>query len=231
MGEWVIENAMKINPRKSKAVSFVRAGVKDSLNYYLGDERMLEVSSCKYLGIIICSDLSWGDQVNYTVQQAMKALHFIMHILKKGNSNMKSLAYMPLVHLVLEYGAACWDPYREGHVNTLDFVQKKAAKFADHTSDLVWETLAQRSKMAHICALFKVYSVKWAWKTTRDRLQGPCYLSPDDHDWKTRSRQQRTYIGKYSFVNRTIKLWNQLPAEVLILFPVDHIFLKRGLGK
>jgi len=48
---------MKINPCKSKAVSFMKALVKDSLNYYLGDEGILEVSSCKYLGIIICSDL------------------------------------------------------------------------------------------------------------------------------------------------------------------------------
>jgi len=45
---------------------------------------------------------------------------------------------MSLVHLILEYGAACWDPYREGHINMLDCVQTKAAKFADHTSDLVW---------------------------------------------------------------------------------------------
>jgi hypothetical protein len=89
VGKWVIENAMKINPCKSKAVSFMRARVKDSPNYYLGDERILEVSSCKYLGIIICSDLSWADQVNYTLQQAMKALHFVTHILKKGNSDMK----------------------------------------------------------------------------------------------------------------------------------------------
>jgi hypothetical protein len=58
VGEWVIENAMKINQCKSKAVSFMRAQVKDSLNYYLGDERVLEGSSCKYLGIIIRSDLS-----------------------------------------------------------------------------------------------------------------------------------------------------------------------------
>jgi hypothetical protein len=94
-----------------------------------------------------------------------------MRILKKGNSNTKSLAYMSLVHLILEYGAACWDPYRKGHLNTLDCVQKKAAKFADHTSDLLWETLVHDSKMARICALFKVYSGYWAWKTTRDGLQ------------------------------------------------------------
>ena len=73
-----------------------------------------EASSCKYLGIILCSDLSWADQVNYMVKKAWKALQFIMQILRKGTSNTKSLAYMTLVWPILEYGAACWDPYREG---------------------------------------------------------------------------------------------------------------------
>jgi hypothetical protein len=39
-------------------------------------------------------------------------------------------------------------------------------------------------------------------------------LSRVDHIRKIRSRKQRTDIGKYSFVNRTIQLWNQLPADV-----------------
>jgi hypothetical protein len=34
-----------------------------------------------------------------------------------------------------------------------------------------------------------------------------------------RDRNQRTDIGKYTFVNRTIKNWNQLPAEALGTFP------------
>jgi len=32
-------------------------------------------------------------------------------------------------------------------------------------------------------------------------------------------RKQRTDIVKYSFVNRTIKYWNQLAAEALGTFP------------
>jgi hypothetical protein len=36
-----------------------------------------------------------------------------------------------------------------------------------------------------------------------------------DHDRKIRSRKQKTDIGKFSFVNRTIQLWNQLPADAL----------------
>jgi hypothetical protein len=66
----VVENEMKINAGKSKAVSFTRARVKDQLIYSLRDELIPEVSSCKYLGIILRSDLSWADQVNYTVRKA-----------------------------------------------------------------------------------------------------------------------------------------------------------------
>jgi hypothetical protein len=63
--------------------------------------------------------------------------------------------------------------------------------------------------------LFKAYTGKRAWKAIGDRLERPCYLSRVDHNRKIRSRKQETDIGKYSFVNRTIQVWNQLPAEVL----------------
>jgi len=93
LGEWEVENAMKINPSKSKAIRFTRARVKDPLKYSLMGTLIPEASSCKILGIILRSDLSLADQVNYTAKKAWKALHFTMRILKKGNSNTKSLAY------------------------------------------------------------------------------------------------------------------------------------------
>jgi len=75
LGEWVVENGMKINPGKSKALSFTRIWLKDPLNYSLQDQVILEVSSCKYLGIILCNDLSWSDHVYYMVTKARR--HFI----------------------------------------------------------------------------------------------------------------------------------------------------------
>jgi len=68
---------MKINRNKSKALSFTRARV-EPLNYSLGDQKIPEASCCKYLGIIIRSDLIWADQVSYTVQKAWRALHFVI---------------------------------------------------------------------------------------------------------------------------------------------------------
>jgi hypothetical protein len=54
-------------------------------------------------------------------------------------------------------------------------------------------------------------------------------LSRVDRVLKIRDRKQRADIGKYSFVNRTIKNWNQLPAEAKGAFPCKpKIFRKRA---
>jgi hypothetical protein len=76
LGEWMVGNGMKINPGKNKAITFMRAQVKNPLGYYsLVDQNIPKVSSCKYLGIILRSNLNWVDQV--------KTFHFVMHVLKK----------------------------------------------------------------------------------------------------------------------------------------------------
>jgi len=124
-----------------------------------------------------------------------------------------------LVRPILEYGAVCWDPYREDVVSALNQVQKRAAKFANNINESGWETLAQRRLIARIYTLFKAYTGGRDWKAIGDRLLKPCYLSRDDHNRKIRTRKQRTDVGKYSFVNRTIKSWNQLPAGLLASFP------------
>ena len=154
-----------------------------------------------------------------------------MRILKKANSSTKSLVYMSLVRPILEYGAACWDPYREGQISALHRVQKKAAKFAHHKNSPNWETLASRKNLSRICALFKAYSEERAWKPIGDRLERPHYLSRVYHERKIRSRRQRTDIVKYSFVNRTIQHWNQLPAKVLGIPPCKPITFKNRVRK
>jgi hypothetical protein len=145
-----------------------------------------------------------------------------MRVVKKGNKNTKSIAYKSLVRPILQYGAACWDPYRECQINALDRVQNKAAKSVHHTGGLDWESLAKRRKIARMCALFKAYKGKRAWKEIGDRLQAPSYLSRVDHNWKIRTRKQRTDVGKFSFVSRTITDWNQ--GEIGALTGNTHSF-------
>ena len=96
-----------------------------------------------------------------------------MRVLKKGNSNTKSSAYTSLARPIRKYGGVLLGPYREGRIDALDWVQKKAAKFAHRTNDSVWETLAQCRK----CALYKAFTARykdhanWAGMTTIVKLR------------------------------------------------------------
>jgi hypothetical protein len=76
LGEWAVENEMKINPINSKTIRFTRARVKDPLNYSLMGTLIPEASNCKYLGIILRSNLSWADQVKYAVKKSLESTTF-----------------------------------------------------------------------------------------------------------------------------------------------------------
>jgi hypothetical protein len=144
---------------------------------------------------------------------------------------MTNLAYTSLGRPILEYGTACWNPFRVGSINALNRVHKKAAKCVSLTNESNWEKLAQRKKMARICALYKAHSGEPAWKAICDRLQRPYYLSWVDHDWKIRNRRQRRNTGKYSFVTRTTQLWNKLPMNALGNIPSKPSTFRKRVRK
>jgi hypothetical protein len=92
--------------------------------------------------------------------------------IQKGN-NTQHLAYTALVRPILEYGAVCWDPYREDQVGALNRLQKSVAKFANNINESGCEILTQRRLIARICALFKAYTGGRAWKALGDRFLKP----------------------------------------------------------
>jgi hypothetical protein len=95
-----------------------------------------------------------------------------MRVLKKEKRNTKSLASTSLVGPILECGSACWDPCREGQINALDRVQKKAAQFTNHTKDSDWETLVQRRTITRLCAVLKAYCGERDSKATLTDCEG-----------------------------------------------------------
>jgi hypothetical protein len=120
-------------------------------------------------------------------------------------------------------------PYTEGQLTALHRVQKKAAKFANNINVSGWKPVAQQRLITRICAIYKAYTGRRVWKAIGNEiLKQPCYLSRGDHNRKIGTRKQRRDVGKYSFLNWTIKSWNQLPASLLESFPCKiNTFRKR----
>jgi len=76
LGEWAVENALKINPSKNKSIRFTRARVKNPLNYSLMGTLITEGRSCKYLGIILRSDLSIGGSSKLHGEKGLESTTF-----------------------------------------------------------------------------------------------------------------------------------------------------------
>ena len=89
----------------------------------------------------------------------------------------------------------------------------------------------QLFQMARNIDVIEATDIAGPWKKVSNNRHVTHYLSRIDHERKNWSRRQRTDTGKYSFVNRTIQHWNQLPAEVLGILPCKPITFKKRVRK
>ncbi|KAJ4430057.1 hypothetical protein ANN_22265 [Periplaneta americana] len=219
---WALMHKMKINGSKSKSITFCKTRGETSLNYEFSGVVIPQVQCCKYLGVYLNSKLSWGEHVDNVTGKAWRALHFIMKILRKASPKSREIAYLTLMRPLMEYGTTCWDPYRIYQINSLERIQYRAAKFVkgkredgnDTIKELKWETLENRRRKTRITALYRAHLGQKAWVDITARLEKPTYYGRNDHDFKIKCRKQKTDVGKFSFLNRTINDWNDLPASV-----------------
>ena len=137
--------------------------------YSLCNHVLSEVDTAKYLGINLSSELSWSPHVSSVISKANSILGFLRHNLWKCPSKLKETAYLhvSLVRSTLEYAATIWDPYYVRDIDSLEQVQRRAARFTTgdyHTTssvtamlaDLGWKRLEDRRKDLRLTLLYKI---------------------------------------------------------------------------
>jgi len=77
-----------------------------------------------YRDITVSSDLRWEKHVSTVSSKATRHLNFIRRNICGCTSEVKSLAYTPLVRPMLECSTAAWDPYRAKDVNRLEMMER-----------------------------------------------------------------------------------------------------------
>ena len=98
------------------------------------------------LGINLSSELSWSPHVSSVVSKANSTLGFLRRNLRKCPSKLKETAYLSLVRSTLEYAATIWDAYYVRDIDSLEQVQRRAARFTTgdyHTTSSVTAMLAE----------------------------------------------------------------------------------------
>ena len=97
--------------------------------YSLNNTILQQVTSNPYLGIQLTGNLRWSQHITSTTKKANSTLGFLRRNLRHSPTSCRRNAYLALVHPVLEYADIIWDPHTQQEVNTLERVQRNAARF------------------------------------------------------------------------------------------------------
>ena len=171
------------------------------------------------------SNLKWSKHVDNVVTKANRTLGFVRRNLKAAPKQVRSQAYLMLVHPNLEYCSSVWDPHYQGDSDRVEAVQRCAARFAfkryhytnsvtEMISELGWPTLKQRRHKARLSFMYKL-------SHNLLNLNPSDYLTPITRC--TRSNPNYTYIRPrapqdyyaLSYFPRTIKDWNDLSGNIV----------------
>ena len=147
------------------------------------------------------------------------------------NSDIKEKAYTSLVRPAVEYASSVWDPHLQKDINKLEIIQRRSASYVTNRypntssvetmlQQLQWPTLEERRKKARLTLLYKVANGE-VKIDAGNKLLPPDRLSRHTNAKSFQIPSCKTSIRKESFYPKTIRDWNNLPAQVTAAESLD----------
>nr|XP_024217095.1 uncharacterized protein LOC106685224 [Halyomorpha halys] len=129
--DWVKENGMTVNPRKTVSQVFSLSTKKHEVHLYFKGEELTSTDKASYLGITLESKLTWLKQIHKATQKGQSKLKLMNRLTgtKWGASqDVLSTAYKSYVRPYLEYGAELLITSSKAALEKLDKVQNQALR-------------------------------------------------------------------------------------------------------
>jgi hypothetical protein len=228
LATWEQRWKMSFHPQKCSTVHMTRRRTTQERGYLLHGHRLQEETQVKYLGVTLTKDLKWGPHISNITTKANRTLGFIRRNVRIASKTIKAAAYKALVRPVIEYASCVWDPHTAEDINTLENVQRRAARWVSHRfrqtssvdnmlQDLEWPTLQARRRRARLIMFYKVHNnlafVNSSLLPTVSRLS---HKTRKSHPLQYDVPSNRTQYRQMTFFPRTIPDWNSLPADAVM---------------
>ena len=130
-GNWSTVNNLPLNASKCVVMHITRPQSQSpvTVKYYIDDTPLETVSTHKHLGITLSSNLDWGPHIDDVTSKSKRLLGFIRRTVGSNDPEVMKKLYQALVRPVLEYCAPVWAPFREGHKEKLEGVQRLFTRY------------------------------------------------------------------------------------------------------
>ena len=224
--KWSEEWQMSFNLEKCKVMHI---GTKNNKNSYAMGGRILEsVDEEKDLGVIMNSMFKFDKQCAKVAKKANQVLGLIYRTFSCKNKSIMIQLYKSLVRPHLDYCCQAWRPHLQKDINLLERVQKRATRMIEECKGMNCEdrlkkvrltTLETRRIRADLLEVYKIVNKlegideEYLFERRLGKQNDGCVTR--ENSCKFFKNRFRLDTGKYSFANRVVDEWNQLPDSVI----------------
>ena len=239
--KWSNDWLMEFHPSKCKLLRVTRSRTPPTNDYTINDTPLESVSSTKYLGVTISSNLKFNKHARQVRGSAEASLNMLKRNLRIRNPELKTAAYNTYVRPRAEYAVGAWDPWTggvkqdgthkekpTGDIGKIEMIQRKAARWvlnkdghryrdasvSSMLDQLKWRSLEQRRVDTRLTMLWKIRNEKVHISSS--------LLIPNTGILHSAHPHRYVPVGKHnadqynSFFPRTIRQWNRLDSDVAL---------------
>ncbi|KAK3106955.1 hypothetical protein FSP39_003887 [Pinctada imbricata] len=226
LAKWKETWKMAFHPDKCQVFTISRKNTTSLYQYTLHGHVLEHVTSAKYLGLNITSDLRWGEHIFNVCNKANRTIGFLRRNLNISSTSVKENAYKTLVRPIVEYASSAWDPFTHKDKHRLGKVQRRAARYVKNNqrnissvsniiNTLQWKSLEERRREGRLCMMYKITN-NLVDVNKEGRLKQPIRRSRNTHDRSYMVPSCSSDYRKESFFPRTIREWNSLPPGIVL---------------
>ncbi len=164
---WLVSNKLTINTSKTNYILFTPKNKVIAFTPFIcvQDNEISQVTSIKFLGIIIDNKLSWNLHITYLANKLAKNMSILYKL--KGSFPQSTMLnmYYSFIYSLLTYGISIWGNSSKSNLNKLITLQKQAVRIICDTAyrahtDSLFKTL----KILKLQDIFLLEVLKFTYK-------------------------------------------------------------------
>ena len=124
ISRWSKSWQMRFNINKCATLKCYRLLHPRSFIYHLDSQPLACVTEHTYLGIFLTSTMSFSSHITNMTSKASQMLTLLRRNLSKCSKEIITIAYLSLVHPILEHSSALWDPHTTTDILSIEKIQR-----------------------------------------------------------------------------------------------------------
>ncbi|XP_068250159.1 uncharacterized protein [Palaemon carinicauda] len=227
--KWTEKLLLLFHPEKSKYMKIGNTSVDD--NEYIMYIIISKTRTERDIGVVIDDKLTFADHLAEKIEKANK----IVGLIKRTFVFLEPATFKPLftslVRPHLEYANQVWCPQLIKDINAIENVQRRVSKLVSCLKELPYEERLKRFDLPSLTygrsrgdkiETFKIVNNKYDKECTEGlfRMREDSVTRGHKKLFKAKARLNSC---KYSFPNRVVNIWNNLPDEMVHSETVTHL--------